>query len=150
MVYNLFVQLYLHLSEIQTNHRRIVLVHCDKVTTKRVMHTAKSLGKVDDQLYSLCFCDSLNWLICFYLVWHSGLLDGSKIWILLDGVLGNEMVSEAFIKELNLPVGLLALHQRSPSLQNPETLFNIVRYIIILQILFFQLEWSLLLIIFMH
>lgn len=47
--------------------------------------------------------------------------------MLLDGVLGNEMTSDSFISELNLPVGLLALHQRAPSLQNPETLFNIVR-----------------------
>lgn len=92
-------QLYLELSEIQTNHRRIVLVHCDRVTTKRVIETSKTLG----------------------------LLDGSKIWVLLDGVIGNQLTAPQLIYDLNLPVGMLAIHQRAPSLQDSQTLFNIVR-----------------------
>ena len=77
-------------------------MHCDKITTKRVIETSKTLG----------------------------LLDGSKIWILLDGVIGSEMTSSSFLYDVNLPVGMLALHQRAPSLQDPQTLFNIVRYVV--------------------
>lgn len=76
-----------------------MLTHCDKVTTKRVIETSKTLG----------------------------LLDGSKIWVILDGVIGSQMTSNQFLYDLNLPVGMLALHQRAPSLQDPQTLFNIVR-----------------------
>ncbi|OTF77026.1 hypothetical protein BLA29_009069 [Euroglyphus maynei] len=45
------------MAEIQTTHRRVVLVHCDKRTMKRVIHTGRELD----------------------------LFNGEKIWILLDG-----------------------------------------------------------------
>ena len=48
------------MAEIQTTHRRIVLVHCDKRTMKRVIHNGRELD----------------------------LFNGEKIWILLDGRLG--------------------------------------------------------------
>lgn len=66
------------MSEIQTSHRRIILVHCDKVTTRRVMDIASVLG----------------------------LLRGHKIWVILDGVIGSELVKPKFWYHLNLPTGM--------------------------------------------
>ena len=86
-------------SEAQTSHRRIVLVHCDQATTKKVIDTAKNLN----------------------------LFEGQKIWIILDGVIGSEILSPELYKQLNLPDGMLVLHQRSPPLTNTTTLFDIIK-----------------------
>lgn len=71
------------MSDIQTTHRRVVLVHCDWIATKRVINTAKELE----------------------------LFDGNKIWILLDGLLDAEVSfnSDAFLRSGNFPNGMLVL-----------------------------------------
>ncbi|XP_053206425.1 uncharacterized protein LOC128390693 isoform X2 [Panonychus citri] len=94
-------EFYLKMSEIQTSHRRIILVHCDKVTTKRIMDIASVLG----------------------------LLRGHKIWVLLDGVIGSELVKPKFWSYLNLPTGIIALRQRAPTLTQSDTLLAITSII---------------------
>lgn len=86
-------------SEAQTSHRRVVLVHCDQATTRKVVDTAKNLN----------------------------LFEGQKIWLLLDGVIGADVVSPELYKHMNLPDGMLVLHQRAPPLTNTTTLFDIIK-----------------------
>lgn len=89
------------MSEIQTSHRRVILVHCDKLTTKKVLEIAQILS----------------------------LLNGQKIWVLLDGVIGSEILSNDFRRQLNLPQGILALHQRAPDLSDSNNIFSIIKFI---------------------
>lgn len=86
-------------SEAQTSHRRVVMVHCDAATTKKVVDTAKNLN----------------------------LFEGQKIWIMLDGVIGSDILLPELHKQLNLPDGMLVMHQRSPPLTNTTTLFDIIK-----------------------
>lgn len=95
-------QFYLRMSAIQSSHRRVVLVHCDQVTNKRIMDTAHRLD----------------------------LFAGQKIWVVLDGVIGSKVTSPALWKHLNLPNGMLALNQRPPSLADSgKTLLAIIKVI---------------------
>lgn len=97
-----FIQFYLRMSAIQSSHRRVVLLHCDQVTTKRIIDTAHQLD----------------------------LFSGQKIWVLLDGVIGSQVTSATLWKHLQLPNGMLALHQRPPSLTDSgNTLFAIIKVI---------------------
>ena len=77
------------------------MVHCDKTITQRVIDTANYLG----------------------------LLRGQKIWVLLDGVIGGDLITPQFRQQLNSPAGVIALHQRPPDLTNSETLFSIIKFI---------------------
>lgn len=86
-------------SEVQTSHRRVVFVHCDEVTTKKVMETARNLN----------------------------LFDGQKVWILMDGVIGRELIETDMYRHLGLPDGTLAIHQRAPIMTNTTTLFDIIK-----------------------
>nr|XP_046909690.1 uncharacterized protein LOC124491120 [Dermatophagoides farinae] len=122
-------EFYLRMAEIQTTHRRIVLVHCDKRTMKRVIHNGRELD----------------------------LFNGEKIWILLDGRLGpdekfdtissssssswfngdgdgvngkqdddHHMDSVNDNDQLPLPVGMLAIQNRHRKIYDPELLDSIV------------------------
>jgi hypothetical protein len=92
-------EFYMKISEIQTSHRRIVLVHCDEVTTKKVMETARNLN----------------------------LFDGQKVWTLMDGVIGGDIVQPEMYRHLGLPDGMLLMHQRAPIMTNTTTLFDIIK-----------------------
>ena len=94
-------QFYIQLSQLQTSQRRVILVHCDDVTTKRIIDVAFRLG----------------------------LFDGKKIWILLDGVIGNDILSSSLINYLRLPIGMLALHQRTIPFSNFDSIFKIIEII---------------------
>lgn len=87
------------ISDVQTSHRRIVLVHCDEVTTKKITETARTLN----------------------------LFDGQKVWILMDGVIGSDITQPEMYRHLGLPDGMLLMHQRSPALTNTTTLFDIIK-----------------------
>ncbi len=90
------------MAEIQTSHRRVILVHCDRITTRRIMDTAESLG----------------------------LLDGHKIWILLDGIIGSsEISSSSLLRYLNLPIGMIALRHRAQHINDFNTLSSIIQLI---------------------
>lgn len=89
------------MSEIQTSHRRVILVHCGKLTTKRIMDVAEVLG----------------------------LLRGQKIWVLLDGAIGSEIMSPEFRAQLNLPPGVIGLHQRAPNLADSGNLFALIKFV---------------------
>ncbi len=96
------MQFYLRMAEIQTSHRRVILVHCDRITTRRIMDTAESLG----------------------------LLDGHKIWILLDGIIGSsEISSSSLLRYLNLPIGMIALRHRAQHINDFNTLSSIIQLI---------------------
>ena len=97
------IQFYLRMSLLQTSHRRIILVHCDQITSKRVIDTARNLD----------------------------LFSGRKIWVLLDGVIGSEITSQSLWRHLkvDLPDGMLALHKRSPTLTDARSLFAIIKVI---------------------
>lgn len=87
------------ISEVQTSHRRIVLVHCDETTTKKVIETGRNLN----------------------------LFDGQKVWLLMDGVIGSEITQPELYRQLGLPDGTLLIHQRSPTLTNTTNLFDIIK-----------------------
>ncbi len=90
------------MAEIQTSHRRVILVHCDRITTRRIMDTAQSLG----------------------------LLDGHKIWILLDGIIGSSEISSSSLwRYLNLPNGMIALRHRAQQINDFNTLSSIIQLI---------------------
>ena len=86
-------------SEVQTSHRRVVLVHCDEVTTKKVIETSRNLN----------------------------LFDGQKVWIMMDGVIGIDLAQTDLYRHLGLPDGTLLIHQRSPIMTNTTTLFDIIK-----------------------
>lgn len=90
-------QIYFKLSNIQNSNRRVVLVHSDESSLIRIMETAHRLK----------------------------LFDRSRFWFLLDGVIGHQLASPAFPTRLNLPTGVLALHQKS-LIQRPATLYAII------------------------
>lgn len=90
-------QIYFKLSNIQNSNRRVVLVHSDESSLIRIMATAHRLK----------------------------LFDRSRFWFLLDGVIGHRLASPAFPTRLNLPTGVLALHQKS-LIQQPATLYAIL------------------------
>lgn len=91
----------MEMSAIQSSHRRIILVHCDSSITKRIMDVAVRLE----------------------------LLKGDKIWIILDGVIGKEMLSPQFWSYLSLPIGMLGLRQRAPALTEADTIYSIISMI---------------------
>lgn len=90
---------YMKVSEIQTSHRRIVLVHSDEATTKKVIETSRNLN----------------------------LFDGQKVWIFMDGVIGSDILQPFMYRHLNLPEGSLLLHQRAPLTTNSTTLFDVIK-----------------------
>lgn len=90
------------MSEIQTSRRRVIIVHCDQMATKRIMDIAKGLG----------------------------LLNGGKIWIILDSIIGsNQFSSHDLWRDLTLPEGVIALRHRPKSIRDMETLSSIVKII---------------------
>lgn len=91
----------MRLAEIQTSHRRVIILHCERITMKRTVDTARSLG----------------------------LLDGQKIWILLDGVIGHEISSPLLLKQLNPPSGVLAISQRVQQISDINTLMAILKLV---------------------
>lgn len=90
-------QLYFKLSNILNSNRLVVLVHADEPVLIRIMETAHRLK----------------------------LFDKSRFWFLLDGVVGHRLASASFIRRVNLPTGVLALHQAS-IVQEPATLYAII------------------------
>jgi hypothetical protein len=90
-------QIYFKLSNIQNSNRRVVLVHADESALIRIMETAHRLK----------------------------LFDKSRFWFLLDGVIGHRLASGSFVRQVNLPTGVLALHQ-APIVQEPATLYAII------------------------
>jgi len=78
------------------------LVHCDDVTIKRVIDIAFRLG----------------------------LFKGQKIWMLLDGVIGNKILSSSLVNYFGLPAGMIALHQRPISYNNLDSVLKIVQVIV--------------------
>jgi len=90
------------MAELQTSHRRVILVHCDRITTRRIIDTAKSLG----------------------------LLEGHKIWVLLDGIIGSsEISSPSLWRYLNLPNGMIALRHRAQQITDYNTLSSIIQLV---------------------
>ncbi|CAG2162867.1 unnamed protein product [Oppiella nova] len=90
------------MAEIQTSHRRVVLVHCDRVTTRRIIDTAKSLG----------------------------LFDGNKIWVLLDGLIGSAHITSPSLRQyLDLPNGMIAIRHRTQHQNDIKTLTSIIQLI---------------------
>ena len=90
------------MAEIQTSHRRVILVHCDRQTTARIVNTARSLG----------------------------LFDGNKIWILLDGLIGpSEILSPSLWQDLDLPNGMIALRHRAQHQNDIKTLSSIIQLV---------------------
>ena len=93
-------QFYLRLAEIQTSQRRVILVHCDRHTSARIIITARDLA----------------------------LLEGHKIWILLDGLIGSvEISSRSLWRDLDLPTGMIALRQRAQHQTDIKTLSSIIQ-----------------------
>lgn len=93
-------QFYLRLAEIQTSQRRVILVHCDRHTSARIVNTARSLG----------------------------LLEGHKIWVLLDGLIGwQDISSPSLWRDLDLPTGMIALRQRAQQQTDIKTLSSIIQ-----------------------
>lgn len=90
------------MAEIQNTHRRVVLVHCDKRTTERVLKTARELD----------------------------LFNGEKIWILLDGLLEpNEKFNiDPLLRSSKdyLPTGMLAIQNRHRMIYDPDMLDSFV------------------------
>src|SRR6218665_3978934 len=88
------------MSEIQTTHRRVVLVHADLKTTERVVQTGRELD----------------------------ILNGAKIWMLLDGLLegaGAQLFSPE-LSPLSLPNGMLAMRSRRRALFDARLLESVV------------------------
>ncbi|XP_054162601.1 glutamate receptor ionotropic, NMDA 3A-like [Oppia nitens] len=93
---------YLKMAEIQTSHRRIILVHCNRMTSARIVNTARSLG----------------------------LLEGNKIWILLDGQIGSQEITSSSLRQfLDLPNGMIALRHRTQHHNDIKTLTAIIQLI---------------------
>lgn len=88
------------MSSIQSSHRRVILVHCDTLTSRRVLETAKNLD----------------------------LFSGRKIWVLLDGVIGQELTSRSIFGN-TLPAGMIALVKRPPIMQDARSLSAIIKVI---------------------
>lgn len=88
------------MAEIQTTHRRVVLVHCDLQTTRRVLSTANELD----------------------------LFNGEKIWILLDGLLepNEKFDTNYFAQHVALPNGMLALQNRHRPIFDSNLLNSVV------------------------
>ena len=93
------------MAEIQTTHRRVVLVHCDWSTTQRVIATARDLD----------------------------LFNGDNIWILLDGLLDRmqgifESNSDPSGEDayVDLPNGMLALRNRHRLIYDSNLLDSII------------------------
>lgn len=93
------------MSKVQNSYRRVILVHCDTSTRTRVIEAAHSLN-----LFSAT--SSTN----------------SKIWIFLDG-LTDDLLTQNFYEQLNLPPGVLALSLRSASINDAQALTSIVSLI---------------------
>jgi hypothetical protein len=59
-----------------------------------------------------------------------GLLDGHKIWILLDGIIGSSEISSSSLwRYLNLPIGMIALRHRAQHINDFNTLSSIIQLI---------------------
>lgn len=89
------------MAEIQTTHRRVVMVHCDLQSTRRVMSTARELD----------------------------LYNGDNIWLLLDGLLDpkESFESDTFATSLQLPNGLLALRNQHRAAFDAARLDSVVQ-----------------------
>lgn len=97
----IYLQFYLRMSEIQTTHRRVIMIHCDRITTKRIFDIGRRLD----------------------------LLSGDKIWIIIDGIIGDDITSPSLWRDLNLPTGVIALRQRAQQIDNVNTLNSIIKLI---------------------
>ena len=97
------------MAQIQTSHRRVVLIHADWSTTQRVVNTARELD----------------------------LFKGDKIWMLLDGMLdqrpdifnptGSNVNEQPMEQRIDLPNGMLALRHRKRPIDDPNMLDSIVK-----------------------
>lgn len=90
------------MAEIQNTHRRVIMVHCDKQTTDRVLRIGRGLD----------------------------LFNGEKIWILLDGLLGPTekftIGSPIDMFHHHMPNGMLAIQNRHRLIYDPSLLDSVV------------------------
>lgn len=59
------------------------------------------------------------------------LFAGRKIWLMLDGVIGQDITSQSMWThmKIDLPIGMLALAKRPPMVTDARTLFAIIKVI---------------------